>query len=64
MDEDSDDGIFDLKNLNKFEREVYETYKKELNELVELSRNRRPYNVTIVTVRIIKKFARRSALSF
>ncbi|RXG65957.1 hypothetical protein Avbf_11794 [Armadillidium vulgare] len=48
-DEDSDDGIFDLKNLNKSEREVYETYKKELNELVELNRNRRPNKIIIVT---------------
>ncbi|RXG56690.1 hypothetical protein Avbf_18060 [Armadillidium vulgare] len=36
-------------NLNKSEREVYETYKKELNELVELSRNRRPNKIIIVT---------------
>ncbi|RXG67313.1 hypothetical protein Avbf_14789, partial [Armadillidium vulgare] len=36
-------------NLNKSEREVYETYKKELNELVELSRNRRPDKIIIVT---------------
>ncbi|RXG72879.1 hypothetical protein Avbf_00977, partial [Armadillidium vulgare] len=48
-DENSDDSIFDLKNLNKSEREVYETYKKELNELVELSRNRRPKKIIIVT---------------
>ncbi|KAL7635056.1 UNVERIFIED_CONTAM: hypothetical protein RMT77_014041 [Armadillidium vulgare] len=41
--------IFDLKKLNRFEKEIYEAYKKQIDELVELHRKRRPKKVIIVT---------------